>query len=248
MVEDSDPNVPWNMRPGTPPPFPERNGPAWEWRKQLGFFRALFLTIKEVLSRPTETFQCLKREGGLSSPLVFFLIVSIAVAIFDILITLPFQHSQEAFFSEIFKQQNETASFGGIAKVLTEPAGLALILLIQLIILPLALTFGLFISSGITHLLLALFGGARFPFEATFRVFAYGSGACALFGLIPFGCGTLIQWIVASAIIIIGLTKVHETDTWRVVLALLAPGLIVLTCLGALAIAVVMMIGASGTN
>src|SRR5438105_366693 len=67
-----------------PPPIPPQAAaatapgvavePAWERRDTLGFCPALFQTIKQVLFEPTRTFELMKLDGGIASPLLFVLV------------------------------------------------------------------------------------------------------------------------------------------------------------------------------
>jgi hypothetical protein len=227
----------------TPPPVQdERNGPAWEWRRQLGFFRALVLTLKEVLLSPQETFHLAKREGGLGSPLLFFLIMQIAMNILATLIWYPLANMQRRYVLEQFATLSQQSSpyYNRIETMLMNPISLSSSQIFsQFLSTLIALIIGLFIASGIIHLLLMLFGGARYPFEATFRVVAYVGGACAVLLLFPL-CGNAIQLIVWPLLLIMGLVAMHETDTWRALLAVLTPGFLAVLCFGA----VVLMLGA----
>jgi len=60
--------------PEAPPEAPPE--PAWERRRQLGTLSALTQSVRQVLSVPVATFKAMKREGGLATPLFFYLIVS----------------------------------------------------------------------------------------------------------------------------------------------------------------------------
>ena len=67
----------------TPPALPEASlepdlqlEPAWERRAQLGTLSALVQTVRQVLSVPVATFKAMKREGGIATPLFFYLIVT----------------------------------------------------------------------------------------------------------------------------------------------------------------------------
>ena len=96
--------------------------------------------------------------------------------------------------------------------------GLVFGLVLAAIMLPIAA----FISAGIYHICLMLFGGANRPYETTFRVYCYAYGTTALISMIPF-CGGYIQAIVALVFTGIGLCYAHNTDGWRAVLAVIAP-------------------------
>ena len=54
-----------------------RTGPDWEKRDQLGFVGGLTGTIKSVMLEPTATFEEMKLEGGIGTPLTFALIMAV---------------------------------------------------------------------------------------------------------------------------------------------------------------------------
>jgi len=68
----------------------ERNGPDWEKRSELGFVGALFGTIKKVMLEPAETFEGMKREGGVGAPLFFFIIITIIANVVNIVLSMGF--------------------------------------------------------------------------------------------------------------------------------------------------------------
>jgi hypothetical protein len=105
--------------------------------------------------------------------------------------------------------------------------GMGVGLLMLLIFLPVLLFIGSFLNAGLWHLSLMLLGGARKPFEATYRVYCYVAGSCALVSLVPCcgGIASLVWTIVSGSI---GLGKVHEISTGKAVAAILLP--LVLCC------------------
>src|SRR5262249_52963419 len=58
------------------------DGPAWEQRQTLGFFKALFETWKEVLFKPGTAFARMKTTGGFGSPLLFMVVMFVIWAVF----------------------------------------------------------------------------------------------------------------------------------------------------------------------
>jgi len=79
-----------------------------------------------------------------------------------------------------------------------------------------------FITSGIIHLLLKLFGGANRPFETTFRVICYAQASAAVFNFLPL-CGGLMAILWGIYALVIGLKAAHGTQAWRTALAVLFP-------------------------
>src|SRR5260370_23147346 len=100
-----------------------------------------------------------------------------------------------------------------------------------IILVPLFVTLGAFISSGIFHLCLMIVGGAKQPFETTFRVVCFAGGSANPLLVIPI-CGGLISGIWKIVLYSIGFARAHETHTVRAVLALVLP--VIVCCGGAL--------------
>ena len=74
----------------------------------------------------------------------------------------------------------------------------------------------------ICHLGLMIVKGARYDFEATYRVVAYDFGAGSVLMLIPI-CGGLIFYIWTIVVGIIGLTQMHRVETWKGVVGGMSP-------------------------
>lgn len=205
-----------------------RTGPPWERRDELGFFTAVFKTIKGVLLNPTRTFADMKTEGGLGTPIIYALILGSIGGIIGLV------------WQGLFSSISSVIGRAGVG----EFAGLATFGAIKFIIIvifmPLFIVVGLFISSGICHLCLMIVGGANKSYETTFRVFAYTAGSTALIQIVPI-CGALVAGIWALVCEIIGLREAHETTTGRAVLAILLP---VIVCCGL--VLVIMMIAGLG--
>lgn len=192
------------------PTPPEPDGPAWEQREQLGFFKALFDTIHDVLLEPTATFSRMKLRGGFGVPLVFFLLLSIVGSIATEFYKFAFRH-----FGTSFLQGEQAHALMAQMGTTSESLG-------ALIIMPIIFVIGAFLGAGVLHICLMLVGGANRPFEATFRVMAYTGGAVALLNLVP-GCGMLIGMVWGFIVEIIGLSEVQKISKGRAALAVLLP-------------------------
>lgn len=174
----------------------------WEDLEELGFFEAFLTTLKEVLLSPTKFYRRMPTSQGFVNPLIFGLILGVLGGVFGLAWQRVFA-LRLGEFSEI-----TTTNFVVIT-----------------ILLPLIVLVGLFIGSAIVHLCLMVVRGNRRGFEATFRVIAY-SAAAAIFTFIPL-MGSLITFIYALVIVIIGLREGHEIGTGRVVLAIFLPVIII---------------------
>ena len=87
---------------------------------------------------------------------------------------------------------------------------------------PIVFTLWVFILSAFTHLCLLLVGGAKQPFETTFRVICYCAGATSPLLAIPF-CGSLLSLVWSLVVKVMGLAKAHEIQTGRALTAVLLP-------------------------
>lgn len=192
------------------PPDPQ---PAWERRQALGFFPSIIESIRQILTQPGETFSRMPREGGFGAPLIFSILLSWA----GIIAASLYQGIWFMVNPAALEQEMEGISLGLFWAIL---AGV-------LIVMPIFITLIAFIGSAITHLCLMLTGGAKHSYETTFRVTAYSQGATGILQFIPF-CGGLLYTVWYLVALIIGLTKAHQTETWRVVVAVLLP--VILCC------------------
>jgi hypothetical protein len=190
-------------------------GLPWEHREQLGFFKAYFDTVILVLTKPVEAFVMMKKEGDLLGPMLFALIGGCAGVIVSILLNI-------AMSSIGFLGDRQSAAFG---------MGVMGIWAVGYILLsPVLVIVFMFIASGILHLCLMIVGGAKKPFETTFRVVCFSSGSTSLLSMIPF-CGGMISGVWNIVLEIIGLARSHEIDTGKAVLAVLLP---IIVCCGGL--------------
>ena len=205
---------------------PTRTGLPWEHRQERGFVNALIETLVMVLTRPSEAFTVMKREGGLVEPLVYALIGGCVGGIASFLFSLGFQSL--GFFSE---RRNAFAVMTGM--------GVGSVAFI--ILLPFCIIIGLFIGAAVIHLCLMLVGGAKQSFETTFRVLAFSQGSTGPLQMIPV-CGGLIAGVWGLVVSCIGLSRAHGTETGRAVLAIFLP---LIVCCGAIFL-IAMMFGALG--
>ena len=98
-----------------------------------------------------------------------------------------------------------------------------------IVLMPVFLFLRSFLAAGILHLALILVGGARKPFETTFRVLCYSSGSTSAFQLVPI-CGPWFFLAASFVYSVIGLKEAHRTELWRPILAIF---LIFFVCCGA---------------
>jgi hypothetical protein len=187
-----------------------RSGLPWEHRQQLGLVKAFVDTVILVLSKPVEAFAMMKTEGGLVEPAIYAVIGGTLAKIVATLIFLPLHAIG-------FMANRDSAMFGGF--------GMGFGLIINLILWPLWVAIGMFIGGGLIHLSLMLLGGAKKPFEATFRVVCFSFGSANVISIVPM-CGAFIALVYNLVLNCMGIARTHEIDTGKAVLAVLLPCLV----------------------
>ena len=215
--------------PAVTPPAAEtpaaRSGLPWENRHGRPMFTAFIETLQMVLSRPTVAFTAMRREGGMSDPLIYVLIGGT----FGLIIYFCYNFLFQSF--GVFADRNNPMAHLGLVGVWW---------ILMLVLAPIFIVIGVFINSAIVHLCLMLVGGAKQPFETTFRVICFAAGSVGPLLVVPF-CGGLVAGVWRIVLECIGLARAHETDTGRAVLAVLLP--LVLCCGG---VFLLIMLGAFG--
>jgi hypothetical protein len=205
-----------------------RSGLPWDERQQRGLLRAFFDTMVMVLTKPAEAFTAMKREGGFGEPLIYAVIGgSVGYVIYFL---FQFLLSSARLLGS-HENPMMHAIGGGIGS------------LFLIICAPLLIAICIFLLSGILHLFLMIVGGAKQPFETTFRVVCFASGSADPLLVIPI-CGGLIGGIWKIVLCCIGLARGHETDTGRAVLAVVLP--LIVCCGGIIGLATMIGFGAFG--
>lgn len=193
---------------GTPPPLPSapaatRGGPPWENGASFDSFLA---TARGALMNPAEFFSTMRRQGGLGSPLLY--------AVIGI--------SAGMIISTVYQTFLGSLGVPGIPVEAKEAIAGLIGVIVLICIAPVIALVSLFIATGIYHLLLMLLGGARQPFETTFRVVCYASGSTSLINIVPI-CGFMAAPIWNIIATIMGLARAHETSTGKAAAAVLLP-------------------------
>lgn len=190
-----------------------RSGLPWDRRHELGLAAAFFETLKLVLTQPNTAFKAMRTEGGFAEPLIYAVIGG-SVGFISYILWMLLMSS----FGVMADQRN---MFGHLI-------GRGFGLVVFIIFVPVFIAIGAFVSSAIIHLCLMLVGGAKRPYETTFRVICYAMGSAHPLMIVPF-CGNLIAGVWAIVLECLGLARAHEIDTGRAVLAVLLP---VIICCG----------------
>lgn len=206
----------------------DRTGLPWEHRQERGFINAFVETLVMVLTRPSEAFTVMRRQGGLGEPLLYAVIGGCLGGVVSFLFSLGLQ---------------SVGLFADRHDAFTAMAGMGIGSVAFIILLPLFVIIGLFIGSAVVHVCLMIVGGANQPFETTYRVVAFSQGSTGPLQMIPV-CGGAIAGVWALVCNCIGLARAHQTDTGRAVLAVLLP---LIVCCGGIVV-VAMMFGALGAR
>jgi hypothetical protein len=223
------PGVLQALQQGVPVTFSDsaRQGPPWEERETIGWAKSAWQTIVGVLTRPSETFAKMRVDGGITAPFLFQLLVGgscVAVRVIYFAIAERLGYSMKSFMPG---QQFLVSEVGGWWVVLFQIVGAFL-----------GTAAFSFVYAGVFHLCLMLVGGARRPYETTYRVICYGGAAVASLNLIPI-LGTLVSSPWTAVAWMIGLARAHETDLWRAIMAVMIP--FVVCCFGMAALVVMVM-------
>jgi hypothetical protein len=208
----------------TPPPLPPEggmpSGTPWERRDQIGIVAALVETTTQVLSAPEGFFQRMPTSGGITGPLLYGLLIGYVGLVASTLYSLVF-NVMFGGFGGLARQSGTLERFAPFLE-----GGASLVY--NLIFGPVLITLGLFIASGIIHLMLLLLGGAQRDFEATFRVTSY-SQATAILQIVPV-CGSLAAFVYWVVVQIIGLSHAQGIPKGKAAAAVLVPLLLVCCC------------------
>lgn len=199
---------------------------AWEDKARLGFFGALYETWKESLFNPSRFFRRMPAVGGIGNPLIYAIILGMIGVIFS----LMYDH----LWGQLFNMSDWYEEFGyGMNRDFYEFYALSnqvqsISMLLWLIMAPVVLTISLFITSGVTHLILLIFGWSKTGFEGTFRAISYSYGAM-FFEIVPF-FGGMISAVWLIVLYIIGIKEIHRLSAGKAVLAVFLPMILFCLC------------------
>lgn len=203
------------MPPKTDEPAPESYC-FWEDMQNLGFFKAFFGTLGDVLFHPSSFFSRMPVDRGLIHPLIFALVMGVLGGMFGLL--------YQFVMMDLLGRAVDVEAIGDfhVSMMIGSAIGLPIITIIVV-----------FVLSAILHVCLMIVRGSRKGFEATFRVIAYAMST-QIFGIIPI-LGGLIGFIWALVIGIVGAREAHRISTGRATLAVFLPILVIIALVVVLA-------------
>ena len=188
--------------------------------KEIGFFKALFLTWRKSLFSPEIFYKELnnavaKEENGVSKPYFYALLFTY--------INLVFSFFWEVIFFKIGFYKNY-AVLPKIPLFFTNKSFLDIYIIIGIVFLLMLLgvlyTIFLILLTIIIHGFVMLFGGKQ-GIRNTFRIIGYASGV-GIFSIFPiFGYNISAAWF--AALLIIGIKETNGLSTPKSISALLLP-------------------------
>jgi len=191
---------------------------AWGRRKELGWWKAFWLTVKNSLTEPGRFFESVPPQGGYEAPIYYGMICLCVGIVFSAIYQFFFQ-SLGFLFQMMMERSKEMVLGAGIYSTIT---------LVVIITAPLSAFIHLFLYSAVYHLFVWIVGGNRRGFEATFRAFAFSQGP-QLLHVVPF-VGPFVAFVWFYILFVQGLKKLQNCSTGQAVLAAFLP-LIFLCCL-----------------
>jgi hypothetical protein len=222
----------------------ERSGLPWENRHIIGFFPAIFETIKDILLSPHVAFRRMAISHNMLDALGFFYLISFPVLIISTAMSLATNMTASTFI-------NQMTGNTGTTPMVLQGAGSLVQFIMIIIAAPILQLVSLFIITGMAHIILLIWPGNNRGFATTFRVYCYAYGTVSVLALIPV-CGGCIQSVWGIVACIFGLLAAHETDGMRASGAVLIP---MLFCCMVIAIPIILFfffvasaVGSGGGN
>jgi len=163
----------YRWRPGGAP-----GGLPWERRRELGFWRALWETIKGVLLDPFHAFSSMRTDGSQMDAIFFYVLVGWIGGLVSLLWQIPFQMLQVA---PAMTQGGQDAAEGALVGAFGVAYGIGS----TIVCLPVGILIGALILSALWHLTLIVWPGPRRKFVSTFKVCCYAGGATSALNVIP---------------------------------------------------------------
>lgn len=181
----------------------------------------------------------MRRDSGMVTPMLYAIAGGLVGGLFSAVYGSLLQLVMYAAMS---------GTVGGGPEGMGPGAMLAINVVVQFVVALFAGTIGviigLFISTAIYHVCLMMLRGANYPFETTFAVVAYVTGATSLIQIIPI-CGQYTYGLIALVYAIIGLSAAQQISGGKAAAAVLLPALV---CMVSVALVIGAMIAAAAAT
>jgi hypothetical protein len=208
---DEPPMVPSTMEePPQGPPPPEARALPWE-ETGYPFLEALFGTIKGFVVSPSQAFTRMKQTGDLRRPILYAVILGASGVVLSQLMFLATNLLRLPSLSRL------EPGVAGMSLFVSLAIGLGFLL-----VSPLLTLYGVVLMSGVTHILLVIFGWDTRPLDATFRVTCYVTTA-QLATIVPFCGSILLAPLWTLALLVTGISTAHEISVGKALVVCLLP-------------------------
>ncbi len=223
MSEITGPNEalpPVQAAPASPPPL--QPIPFEDLETFPGFWARVGAMFQLVFSEPMTLFDRVPLTEGLGAPWRFLLLMSVPIFL---IVAAIFFFTGMGIMLAALESKGLRGEGGTVAAVMPIIFGVILLLM------PLLSFLGMVIGGALNHFFLWMWGGLKHghPTSQTIRAYGYASAFLQIGALIPY-LGFLIQ-IAGLVVIGIGLARMHKTDTWRGICAVLTPLALMCCCL-----------------
>lgn len=190
------------------PPRLEPVPTPWERRAELGWWRALVDTTRELLMRPGALFDRMSWDQALGVTWFFLLVAAPADMIGTLLPRLWFDPEAEAEKMRLVGRAFEGPTGSGAISRALEFMISDTFLALNVLSAPLVMLLGLVLSAGVTHVALRVLRKASGGWTATYRVFAYAAAPMVL-SVVPFigWFAGVLWWTVLQ---VVGLMRAHR--------------------------------------
>lgn len=195
-------------------PFEDLEAMPSFWARVGAMFRLVF-------TNPMDLFDRVPTGDGFSAPWRFLLLLSVPVFLIMGLVFLFL-----GMGATLAALEQATHSEGkAIAAVMP------IIFAVILLLMPLFSFLGMVIGGALNHFFLWMWGGLKpgVGVHQSIRAYGYASAFIQLGGLIPY-LGILVQ-LAGMVVIGMGMARMHKTDTWRGICAVLTPLILLCCCL-----------------
>jgi phage FluMu protein Com len=187
--------------------MPSGHRPGLPWEQRGGSLGTWWETAKLCMLSPTHAYSIMRTEGGIGSPMTYVLLGQGIGALGSLFWQVVFGALTIALIGG-----NDVAASMGL-----QLGAQALWTVVYTLLMS---TVGLLLFAGVMQVCLMIVGEGRAGYEATYRTYAFVSGSLMWMQWIPI-IGALVAavWILINQVI--GLSKAHNADIGKVIIALI---------------------------